>query len=103
MNNTTEQTPVKPAPLSMQKANEIAGAIARRFELKGTKIVTKENEAELRGLDQFLSNALTEHVEELLGCWFTIRREYEPLLQTFAQVAYRVGAIINRQAPAAQP
>jgi hypothetical protein len=94
------ETKPKRIALSFETANEIAGALARRQELTSTTILSKDTEAELRGLNQYLTTALANHSEELLGCWFTIRREYEPLLQAFSTVAFRVGAILSRPAPA---
>lgn len=85
--------------LDFKSANEIAGAFARLSELQGGTILTSTTEAELRGLKDYLSTALLNHAAEFLGCWFTVRQEYEPLLKAFSSVAYRVQGILSR-APA---
>ena len=75
-------------------AVEIGGALARLAELKTKKIVEKDDAAENRGLEKFLQREMVEHAEEFLGCWFTIRNQYQPLIQGFASLIMRADAVI---------
>ena len=89
--------------LSDQKANEIGGAIQRIAELTDKKIIEASDAAEKRGLEQFLSRAMTEHAQELLACWFTMQRQYRPLIQGFVGLLANANAILDRAQPAAAP
>lgn len=95
MNPNTPNTPL----LSYKKAEELAGALSRLHELAETKITTKESNAEAAGLKRFVADEAPKHLNEFLGCWFIIRREYEPLLNTLAIMAKRVQAIVSVKLP----
>jgi hypothetical protein len=99
---TAAPTPPR-AGLTMEAANQLGGALQRRAELSALTILTKETEAELRALGSFIAETITDNAAELLGCWFTVRREYEPLLKAFASVAFRVSGILSYPVAAAGP
>ena len=82
--------------LSPQKAAELAGALSRLEEIGTPTIITKEVEAEKAGLERFILNESPKHLTELLGCWFTVHQQYQPLLQTLAVLARTIGGIIAR-------
>jgi len=98
-NNTTQKTL---GPLTFEICNQIAGSLARLEEIAAYSIQTAAHQAEIRGLHEFLANTFINHGAEFLGCWFTVRREYEPALKAIAQVAYRVRAILAPPMPAAK-
>lgn len=83
----------------MEKGKQIIDAINRLTQLSGTegdsKIITldKNAEAEKAGLREFLKNQLFEHAGFLMGCWFAVKNEYEPLCNTMASILNRAHAI----------
>jgi hypothetical protein len=83
--------------LTFKQAEELGGALARLAELGESKIVTKEIETERAALQRFVATTATEHITDLLGAWFTVRRQYEPLLLTIAGIAKQVGGILQQQ------
>ena len=52
-------------------------------------MITKEGEAELRGHTQFIEATASRHASELLGCWFAVRNEYEPLIRALGMLLKR--------------
>jgi len=86
--------------LTYKLAEELGGALDKLEELAQTKIKTKESEAEERGLKAFVAETATHNLQELLGCWFTIRREYEPLLNVLAVMTKRVQGVLAIKLPA---
>lgn len=91
MPNTTNQ---KPKSLNFDSVAEIAGALGKLQELRAFTLKSPENEVEARGLAEFLTNSFLNHGEEFLGCWFTVRREYEPFLKAVSSIAYRVRGVM---------
>ena len=88
--------------LTFKQAEELGGALARLAELGDSKIITKENEAERNTLQRFVTTTAVECLPDLLGAWFTVRRQYEPLLLAISGVVHQVGGIIARQQAALQ-
>jgi hypothetical protein len=80
-------------PLSGEKAQQIAAALARFREIGNNKIINPRDEAEITGLKNFFSQVIIEHGNELLGNWIVVRQEYEPLVQTVERIADRIVAI----------
>lgn len=85
--------------LTYEIAEKIAGALERLHVLQQNKIVSTEIAAEIRGQQQFLADETPKYINELLGCWFTIRREYEPLLTILATMSKRVQGILSVKPP----
>lgn len=100
INPFNKETP-KPAVFDLKLAGEVAGALGRFRELSALDVQTPAHAAEIQGTIQYLSQTFLTHGETLLGSWFTVRQEYQPLLQAFATVAHRVGGILNRNAQTA--
>jgi hypothetical protein len=85
--------------LTEKVATELAGALARLHELGDSKIINPANEAEITDLRRYISATLPQYANELLGNWFVMRNEYEPMIQGFSALLGRAGALINaRQA-----
>jgi hypothetical protein len=86
------------APLTVQEASTIGGALQRYRELSETTplIQTAEGEAEKRGLRDFLNEKLLLHADIFLGSFFVVKTEYEPGLQVLARLAQRIAAINDR-------
>jgi len=95
-NNKTQQQ--SSGPLTFEIANAIAGALSRLEELAAYSVKLPAHDAEIRGTHEFLANTFINHGAEFLGCWFTVRREYEPALKAIAQIAFRVRAILSPSA-----
>ena len=95
MSKQTPATSVPNGPLTFEIANQVAGALQRLEELAAYEIKLPAHEAEIRGNHEFLANTFINHGAEFLGCWFTVRREYEPALKAIASVAFRVRAILT--------
>lgn len=89
--------------LTFESASALAGALTRLTELSANEIINPKDEAEKKGLEQFLSNNVPQHLNELLACWFAVRNEYEPLINGFVGLISRSNAIItkNNKIPAA--
>jgi hypothetical protein len=83
--------------LTRKDAIELGGALARWHELRNTAIKTPTSDAELKGLTEHIAQTLIQHADEFVGCWFTIRDEYEPVLNLLARVTQRVSHINAQQ------
>lgn len=83
--------------LTRKDAIELGGALARWHELRNSTIKTPTSDAELKGLTEHIATTLVEHADEFVGCWFTIRDEYEPVLNLLARVTQRVSHINAQQ------
>lgn len=70
--------------ITEQLATEIGGALERLKTLGEHKVIGTGEAAERRGLEQFLQRVLLENALELMGCWFTIQKQYKPLVIGFA-------------------
>lgn len=84
----------------MEAGKQIIDAISRLTQLTGngdadSKIITldKNAEAEKAGLREYVKNQMFEHAGHLMGCWFAIKNEYEPLCNTFASILNRAEGI----------
>jgi hypothetical protein len=87
-------------PLDMEAGKQIIDAISRLANLTGgaeadSKIITldKNAEAEKAGLREYIKNQLLEHAGHLMGCWFAVKNEYEPLCNSFASIINRAEGI----------
>lgn len=81
--------------LDINVATRIAGALDHLNQLDLEKVVTPTSEATKRALNAFLSNAFRKHGGELLGAFFSLKGEYEPLIGTLAILFRRVNGTIN--------
>ncbi len=88
--------------LTEKKANEIGGALQRIAELTEKKIIEATDAAERRGLEQFVAREVAEHAQELLACWYTMQRQYRPLIQGFVGLMANASAILNKSEQAAK-
>jgi hypothetical protein len=91
-----------PQRLNVKAATEIGGALERWHALRANKIATPTADAELAGLTEYLANQLLTYAPELLGCWFVVRNEYEPLVNSAFTLLSRVDAMRAQRAQAAQ-
>lgn len=82
-----------PERLNIKIATEIGGALERWHTLRNQAIKTPTTDAEIAGLTEFLANQLLTHAPELLGCWYVVRNEYEPLVNVVFNVLGRVDGI----------
>jgi len=80
-----------PQPIRQEEAAKVAHAIRRLRVLRQTTIHSPRSEAELNGLSAFVQNFLAAHADELVGCWFAVHSEYEPLCNAFATLLRRAG------------
>lgn len=88
----SESTTTRPV-LARETAVEMASALASMAEIKGRTIKLKDDEANLRAAETFLLSHLVKHASELLGCYFAIKDEYEPLVGIYARLQQRATAI----------
>lgn len=95
---SNNKIPAQRQTLDMQLASQIAGALQRINELSQLSVQLPAHVAEIKGNHEFLANTLIQHADELLGCWFTVRREYEPLIRAFSTVAFRVSGVLAKTA-----
>ena len=85
------------AALTAEEFEKIGGALQRINEIRDAAIKKPTDDAELAELIAFAGKGLIDHAPELLGCWITVRQEYQPLLHVAAGFLRRVDAI-NAQA-----
>jgi hypothetical protein len=81
--------------LDINVATRIAGALDNLNQLEAQTILTPTAEATKRALKQFLNNSFQKHGGELLGAFFSLKGEYEPLIGTLAILFRRVTGTIN--------
>jgi hypothetical protein len=84
----------------MEAGKQIIDAISRLSQLVGngeadSKIITLDANAnaEKAGLVEYIKNQMFEHAGHLMGCWFAIKNEYEPLCNAFASMTNRAEGI----------
>lgn len=87
------QNPAAETRLSQQTVNTLAGAVAQLVDLEERAVVQPNDDKLKKELRQFIANIFLKHSQEFIGCWFTVRIEYEPLCQTIAHVLGHVDAI----------
>jgi hypothetical protein len=80
-------------PLDRHSIADLRNALIQLRTLQASALVTPTSDAQKVGLTQHLANAMLEHCEEFLGCWFAAKEEYEPLIQGFAGLLRRAGAV----------
>lgn len=81
--------------LDINVATRIAGALDHLNQLDTQVVLTPTNEATKRALTAFLNNSFRKHGPELLGAFFSLKGEYEPLIGTLAILFRRVSGTIN--------
>ena len=91
--DTNQQAQKGPKLFTRNEAETLGNAVARWHELRDNIIKTPTSDAELKGLTEFIATQAVEHIDELIGCWFTIRDEYEPILNLISRVGQRVNSI----------
>lgn len=77
-------------PITAEEANKARNALLRLNALNESKIITKDGDAEKRMVSDFLNKFVGAHVNELLGCWFVMHYEFEPLLGALAPIVARL-------------
>lgn len=113
MSEITVINPPKPSKLlTADECQKIGGALQRLNEIKNSNIIAvgaeaKKTEAEARDLIEFLSVTLITHATELIGTWFVVRGELQPLIQALMPLVSRVNANLaaqeKRNTPPATP
>lgn len=85
--------------LDRPKFDQLAVALGRLEDIKQLSALskTREVEAEAMGLVEFLSVQLIDHASELLGCWFVVKAEYEPLCNAVLPIVNRANSIIAQR------
>lgn len=96
--NTPALTPVnlppKPERMTADEATKIAGALQRLNEIQNAPNIVALNapnkdKQEVTDLINYLSETLIKHAKELVGCWFVIKGEYEPLVRALVPAFQR--------------
>lgn len=80
-------------PLDRNVGMQLIDAIHRLNQLSSSVIVNKNDDAEKAGLEKFLYTGLVAHASVLLGCWFTVKTEYEPLVNCFSHLLERANGL----------
>lgn len=106
----SEITPINPPPpsnlLTADECQKIGGALNRLNEIKNQNCIIslhgagndpKKTEQECRDLIEYLSLALIMHAQELIGCWYVVKGELQPLIQALMPLVYRVNANLAEQ------
>ena len=87
----------EPSRLTQQVVNSLAGAVAQLVEIESRAVIQPNDDKLKAELRKFIANIFLKHSQEFIGCWFTVRVEYEPLCQTIAHVLGHVDAIRQQQ------
>ena len=77
----------------METGKQLIDAMTRLTQLAKLDSKDANAKAEEAGLQEYMRNHLFEHAGHLLGCWFAIKNEYEPLCNAFASIANRAQGI----------
>lgn len=86
-------------PITTAEFTQLSQAYARFSFIRNATIKQANDDAELRGLTEFMAQFFIDHAAEFLGCWHVLRAEYEPLIGVIATLARRVsGTNESRQA-----
>lgn len=115
--NIIKSTPQKSPLLTQDIAFKLMGALARLEELKNAppalSIVKPDGEdadtnslsrdAETNALVEYVAAGLLAHAGELLGCYYAVQTEYNPLLRVLVPVVRRVNAQIHQLAQQPAP
>lgn len=80
------------ANLTMEAAKQIGGAIDRLNQIGTGLIVKPGDEAESKALENWLKGELLKYAQQLLGSYFVIKTEYEPLVMGVAGILRRATA-----------
>jgi hypothetical protein len=98
-----KETASPPSALSKGRAVELATCLRKLRATHEKSIIDPGNEAEKVALTEALATGLLTHADELLGCWFAVKDEYEPLTLGLAALLRRSGninaAIAQRSTP----
>ena len=87
-----QDTPAQ-ARLSRPVVETLAGAVAQLVDIN-ERLIKQPNDAKLSAeLQKFIATTFLQHAQEFIGCWFTVRLEYEPLCQVVAHVLGHTDAI----------
>jgi len=81
------------APLTPAEVRQIAQALQRRAALAETTILTRENEAEAKGIEEFLRRVAYDHIGEFVATWHACVTEYEPFVMAWTRVMHRVASV----------
>lgn len=103
INPFTKPEAQAPKVLDLKIMGEIAGALNRFRELSALEVQTPAHAAEITGTVQYLSQTFLDYGEQFLGAWFTVRQEYQPLIQAFSTLAFRVNGVLNAKRASGQP
>lgn len=104
-------TPINPPPpnnlLTADLCQKIGGALNRLNEIKNANVIVslhgvgaanaQKTEQECRDLIEFLSVTLITHAKELIGCYFVVHGELQPLIRALMPLVQRVNANIAAQ------
>jgi hypothetical protein len=82
--NNTNHTPITGAEFA-----QLAQSFARFQFIRNATIKQANDDAELRGLTEFMAQFFIDHAAEFLGCWQVLRSEYEPLIGVLSVLARR--------------
>lgn len=80
-----------------EEAMKIAQAYARLQQLRNATIKQVADDAEIKGLIEYLAPALLEHASEFIGCYFVMHNEYEPFINTVLPIFRRCLGTLQQQ------
>ncbi len=79
--------------LELETGKQLVESINRLVQLQTLNADDANSKAEAAGLEAYIRNTLFEHAGALMGHWYAVRTEYEPLCNAFASIANRAFAI----------
>lgn len=98
-NQQAPSAPVTPRPprLTPAEFDKMGHAFTRLQEIKEATIKHPNDEAEVAGILDFLSNTFISHGGEFLGAWAAVRNEYEPLCNAVSHLFDHVQGISRQR------
>lgn len=84
-------------PINREQITQLSEAYARFVFLRNATIKQPKDDAELRGLTEFMAQFFIDHASEFIGSWYAVRNEYEPLIGLITQIARRAHGLMKHQ------
>lgn len=88
--------------LTKESVAVIVKAMRRLQQLAGSKILTRDGDAEKQAAMQLVNRAMVAHAPEFLGTWQVMNNEYTPLVQGMAGLLKRAVHINEQEMMARQ-
>lgn len=80
-----------------EEAMQIAQSYARLSHLRNATIRQIADDAEIKGLVEYLAPKMLEHASEFIGSWFVCQNEYQGFINAMLPIARRLLGTMQQQ------